>query len=178
MTEAQRALYARCRARVRRATIRSPAMSQLYEAHRCRELPTRTGSQLWMKATAGRSCSWLSGCGSTTAYPAIDVHAPDRLARRYAHQVLVQKSFLNARSAAQRRRSCSRSKGDAEMSGPRSWSVEARSPSRRTAGLSGTDGRSFGYHYVSRSEGGGVARFEVVEDEARIVGSSRMDRPG
>ena len=46
---------------------------------------------------------------------------------------------------------------------------QARSPSRRTVRFCQCTTRSFGYRYVSRSEGGGVARFDVVEDEARIV---------
>jgi site-specific DNA recombinase len=44
---------------------------------------------------------------------------------------------------------------------------------RRHAAQSGSvsalTGAPFGYRYVSRSQGGGVARFEVVESEAHIV---------
>ena len=44
---------------------------------------------------------------------------------------------------------------------------------RRHAAQSGSvsalTGAPFGYRYVSRTQGGGVARFEVVEEEAHIV---------
>jgi site-specific DNA recombinase len=110
------------------------------------------------------------------------VHAPDRLARRYAHQVLlidelrragVEIVFLN------------RPIGDTpeddlllQVQGviaeyERAKILERGRRGRRHAARSGSvsalTGAPFGYRYVSRSEGGGVARFEVVEEEARIV---------
>jgi hypothetical protein len=39
----------------------------------------------------------------------------------------------------------------------------------RSGSVSALTGAPFGYRYVSRTQGGGVARFEVVEDEAHIV---------
>jgi site-specific DNA recombinase len=39
----------------------------------------------------------------------------------------------------------------------------------RSGSVSALTGAPFGYRYVSRNEGGGIARFEVVEEEARIV---------
>jgi len=110
------------------------------------------------------------------------VHAPDRLARRYAHQALlidelrragVEIVFLN------------RPIGDTpeddlllQVQGviaeyERAKILERGRRGRRHAARSGSvcalTGAPFGYRYVSRSEGGGVARFDVVEEEARIV---------
>lgn len=110
------------------------------------------------------------------------VHAPDRLARRYAHQALlidelrragVDIVFLN------------RPIGDTpeddlllQVQGviaeyERAKILERGRRGRRHAARSGSvsalTGAPFGYRYVNRSDGGGVARFEVVEEEARIV---------
>jgi site-specific DNA recombinase len=41
----------------------------------------------------------------------------------------------------------------------------------RSGAVSALTGAPFGYRYISCSQGGGVARFEVVDDEARIVRS-------
>jgi hypothetical protein len=54
---------------------------------------------------------------------------------------------------------------------------------RRHAAQSGSvsalTGAPFGYRYVSRSQGGGVARFEVVEEEAQNRATHLcLDRPG
>ena len=48
-------------------------------------------------------------------------------------------------------------------------SRRGRRHAARSGSVSALTGAPFGYRYVSRSEGGGVARFDVVEDEARIV---------
>ncbi len=110
------------------------------------------------------------------------VHAPDRLARRYAHQALlidelrragVEIVFLN------------RPIGDTpeddlllQVQGviaeyERAKILERGRRGRRHAARSGSvsalTGAPFGYRYVGRNEGGGVARFEIVEEEARIV---------
>jgi site-specific DNA recombinase len=110
------------------------------------------------------------------------VHAPDRLARRYAHQALiidklhragVEIIFLN------------RPIGDTaeddlllqvqgviaeyERAKILERSRRGRRHAARCGSVSALTGAPFGYRYVSRTEGGGVARFEVVEEEARIV---------
>src|SRR5450432_1604467 len=112
----------------------------------------------------------------------IYVHAPDRLARRYAHQALlidelrrvgVEIVFLN------------RPIGDTpeddlllQVQGviaeyERAKILERGRRGRRHAARSGSvsalTGAPFGYRYVSRSEGGGVARFEVVDEESHVV---------
>ena len=48
-------------------------------------------------------------------------------------------------------------------------SRRGRRHAARSGSVSALTGAPFGYRYVSRIEGGGVARFEVVEAEAHIV---------
>ena len=100
MTEGQCALYARVSSESRRATIRSPARSQRYERIAAENFQLEpdhsfvdegySGSILSSGpgAAAGRSCR--------RPYQRIYVHAPDRLARRYAHQVLLIDEFRRA----------------------------------------------------------------------------------
>src|SRR6202162_1142973 len=112
----------------------------------------------------------------------IHVHAPDRLARRYAYQVLLVEEFR--RSGAEvvfLNRSIGGSAEDdllLQVQGviaeyERAKILERGRRGRRHAAQSGSvsalTGAPFGYRYVSRTQGGGVARFEVVEDEAHIV---------
>jgi site-specific DNA recombinase len=112
----------------------------------------------------------------------IYVHAPDRLARRYAHQVLLIDEFRRAGAEVVflNRPIGGTAEDDLllQVQGviaeyERAKILERSRRGRRHAARSGSvsalTGAPFGYHYVSRSEGGGVARFEVVEDEARIV---------
>src|ERR1700724_3812950 len=114
----------------------------------------------------------------------IYVHAPDRLARRHAHQVLLIEEFR--RSGAEivfLNRAISRTAEDElllQVQGiiaeyERTKILERARRGRRHAARSGSvsalTSAPFGYRYISCSQGGGVARFEVVEDEARIVRS-------
>jgi len=108
------------------------------------------------------------------------VHSPDRLARRYAHQALlvdelrragVDIVFLN--------RPIGETPEDdlllqaqgviAERAKILERGRRGRRHAARSGSVSALTGAPFGYRYVSRTEGGGVARFEVVEEEARIV---------
>lgn len=112
----------------------------------------------------------------------IYVHAPDRLARRYAHQVLLIDEFRRAGAEVVflNRPIGGTAEDDLllQVQGviaeyERAKILERSRRGRRHAARSGSvsalTGAPFGYRYVSRSEGGGVARFDVVEDEARIV---------
>lgn len=114
----------------------------------------------------------------------IYVHAPDRLARRHAHQALLIEEFR--RSGAEivfLNRAISRTAEDElllQVQGiiaeyERTKILERARRGRRHAARSGSvsalTSAPFGYRYISCSQGGGVARFEVVEDEARIVRS-------
>jgi site-specific DNA recombinase len=112
----------------------------------------------------------------------IYVHAPDRLARRYAHQVLLVDEFRRAGAEVVflNRAIGGTAEDDLllQVQGviaeyERAKILERSRRGRRHAARSGSvsalTGAPFGYRYVSRVQGGGVARFEVVEDEAHIV---------
>ena len=112
----------------------------------------------------------------------IYVHAPDRLARRYAHQVLLIDEFRRAGAEVVflNRPIGGTAEDDLllQVQGviaeyERAKILERGRRGRRHAAQSGSvsalTGAPFGYRYVSRTQGGGVARFEVVESEAPIV---------
>jgi site-specific DNA recombinase len=110
------------------------------------------------------------------------VHSPDRLARKYAYQVLlidelqragVEVIFLN--------RELGRSPEDdllLQVQGmvaeyERAKILERSRRGKRHAAQTGEvsvlSTAPYGYHYVRKQDGGGVARFEVVLHEARVV---------
>ena len=110
------------------------------------------------------------------------VQCPDRLARNYAHQVLlledltqagVEVIFLN--------RPLGQTAEDqllVQVQGviaeyERAKFLERSRRGKRHAAQSGTVGilghAPYGYRYISKQEGGGTARFEVLLEEARVV---------
>src|SRR2546427_776755 len=110
------------------------------------------------------------------------VHSPDRLARRYAYQVLlvdeirrsgVEVIFLN--------RELSQTPEDdllLQVQGviaeyERAKIIERNRRGRRHAAQSGSvnvlSGAPLGYRYVSKHEGGGQAQYEIDIEEARVV---------
>ncbi|MDA8185108.1 MAG: recombinase family protein [Actinomycetota bacterium] len=110
------------------------------------------------------------------------VHSPDRLARKYAYQVLlleelrragVEVVFLN--------RELGRTPEDdllLQVQGmvaeyERAKILERSRRGKRHAAKEGVVSvlscAPYGYRYVSKQDGGGQARFEVVLDEARVV---------
>ena len=110
------------------------------------------------------------------------VHSPDRLARRYAYQVLLIEEFCRAGvEVVFLNRPIGGSAEDdllLQVQGmiaeyERAKILERSRRGRRHAARSGLVSAlcaaPFGYRYVTRAIGGGVARFEVIEDEARIV---------
>jgi site-specific DNA recombinase len=112
----------------------------------------------------------------------IYIHAPDRLARRYAHQVLLVDEFHRAGAEVVflNRPIGGTAEDDLllQVQGviaeyERAKILERGRRGRRHAAQSGSvsalTGAPFGYRYVSRTQGGGVARFEVVEEEAQVV---------
>ena len=112
----------------------------------------------------------------------IYVHAPDRLARRYAHQVLLIDEFRRAGAEVVflNRPIGGTAEDDLllQVQGviaeyERAKILERGRRGRRHAAQSGSvsalTGAPFGYRYVSRTQGGGLARFEVVEAEAHVV---------
>jgi site-specific DNA recombinase len=110
------------------------------------------------------------------------VHSPDRLARRYAHQALlvdelrragVDIVFLNRPIGETPEDDLLLQVQGVIAEYERAKILERGRRGRRHAARSGSvsalTGAPFGYRYVSRNEEGGVARFVVVEEEARIV---------
>ena len=110
------------------------------------------------------------------------VLAPDRLARRYAHQALLMEEFRRAGAEVVfLNRPISGTAEDdllLQMQGviaeyERAKILERGRRGRRHAARSGLVSAfttaPFGYRYVPKDQGGGVARFEVIPDEARFV---------
>src|SRR5215813_7600396 len=110
------------------------------------------------------------------------VHSPDRLARKYAYQVLlidefqrlgIEVVFLN--------RALSQSPEDElllQVQGMVAEYERAKILERSRRGkrhgaqvgmVSVLGGAPYGYRYVMKDEGGGAARFEIMLDEARVV---------
>src|SRR3954454_3029565 len=112
----------------------------------------------------------------------IYVHSPDRLARRYAYQVLLIDEFRRARvEVVFLNRSIGLSPEDdllLQVQGmvpeyERAKILERSRRGKRHAARQGAvsvlSGAPYGYRYVGKRDGGGVARYEILEDEARIV---------
>ena len=110
------------------------------------------------------------------------VHSPDRLARKYAYQVLlldelkrcgVEVVFLN------RQIGCSPEEdlllqvqgmvAEYERAKILERSRRGKLHAARRGSLNVLGGAPYGYRYIGRREGGGEASYQVVEDEARVV---------
>src|SRR5215471_7121298 len=110
------------------------------------------------------------------------VHSPDRLARKYAYQVLlidefqrmgIEVVFLN--------RELSQSPEDELLLQVQGMVAEyerakilerSRRGKRHAAHVGSVNvlcGAPYGYRYVSKQEGGGSARYDILEEEARVV---------
>jgi site-specific DNA recombinase len=110
------------------------------------------------------------------------VHSPDRLARKYAYQVLlidefqrlgIEVVFLN--------RELSRSPEDElllQVQGmvaeyERAKILERSRRGKRHAAHVGNvtvmSGAPYGYRYMNKHQGGGSARYDIIEEEARVV---------
>src|SRR5215212_4551814 len=119
------------------------------------------------------------------AFSAVDVvyvHAPDRLARSYAHQVLLLEEFSRAGAQVV---FLNRPIGDtpedslllqlqgmfAEYERAKVLERSRRGKRHRaqTGAVSVLSRAPFGYRYITREAGGGAARYEIDEDAARIV---------
>ena len=112
----------------------------------------------------------------------IYVHAPDRLARRYAHQVLLMEEFRRAGAEVVflNRPIGGTAEDDLllqiqgviaeyERAGLLERSRRGRRHAARAGLVSAFTTAPFGYRYVTKDQGGGVARFEVVAEEAATV---------
>lgn len=119
---------------------------------------------------------------SLSALDVLYVHAPDRLARSYAHQVLLIEEFARAGTQVV---FLNRPIGDSpednlllQLQGMFSEYERAKmlerscrgKRHRAQAGAVSTLSRApYGYRYVTREAGGGTARFDVDEDAASVV---------
>jgi site-specific DNA recombinase len=110
------------------------------------------------------------------------VHAPDRLARSYAHQAVLVEEFARAGTEVVfLNRPIGRSPEDdllLQLQGMFAEYERARMLERSRRGkrhlaragvVSVLTRAPYGYRYVGRDAGNGVARFEVVEDKAEVV---------
>src|SRR2546425_3390121 len=110
------------------------------------------------------------------------VHCPDRLARNYAHQVLLLEEFVHAGVEVNfLNREVGQTPEDQlllQVQGmiaeyERAKILERSRRGKRHAAQVGAvsvlSGAPYGYRYVSKHEGDGEARFEVLLEEARVV---------
>jgi site-specific DNA recombinase len=110
------------------------------------------------------------------------VHSPDRLARKYAYQVLLVDEFRRAGiEGIFLNRALGQSPEDdllLQVQGmiaeyERAKIIERHRRGKRHAARAGVvnvlSGAPYGYRYVTKYAGGGQARYESISDEARLV---------
>src|SRR5438128_6467075 len=110
------------------------------------------------------------------------VHSPDRLARKYAYQVLLVEEFRRAGvEVIFLNRALGQSPEDdllLQVQGmiaeyERAKIIERHRRGKRHAARTGVvnvlSGAPYGYRYVTKYEGGGQARYEILPDEARVI---------
>src|SRR5918993_3504038 len=110
------------------------------------------------------------------------VHSPDRLARRYAYQVLLideirragaEIVFLNRPIGLSPEDDLLLQVQGMVAEYERAKILERSRRGKRHAARQGAVSvlscAPYGYRYVGKRDGGGVARYEILEDEARIV---------
>jgi site-specific DNA recombinase len=110
------------------------------------------------------------------------IHSPDRLARKYAYQVLLVDEFRRAGvEVIFLNRALGQSPEDdllLQVQGmiaeyERAKIIERPRRGKRHAAQAGVvnvlSGAPYGYRYVAKYAGGGRARYEIVPDEARLV---------
>jgi site-specific DNA recombinase len=110
------------------------------------------------------------------------VHCPDRLARNYAHQVLLLEEFLRAGvEVIFLNREVGQTPEDQlllQVQGMIAEYERAKILERSRRGkrhgaqvgkVSVLSGAPYGYRYISKQEGDGEARFEIVWEEAQVV---------
>src|SRR6266481_4448484 len=110
------------------------------------------------------------------------VHSPDRLARKYAYQVLLVEEFRRAGvEVIFLNRALGQSPEDdllLQVQGmiaeyERAKIIERHRRGKRHAARAGgvnvLSGAPYGYRYVSKYAGGGQARYDIIPEEARVV---------
>ena len=124
----------------------------------------------------------LRDLAASGALDQVYVHSPDRLARRYAYQVLlvdelrragVEIVFLNRRIGASPEDDLLLQVQGMVAEYERAKILERSRRGKRHAARRGSvnvlGGAPYGYRYVAKHDGGGVARYEVVEEQAQVV---------
>jgi site-specific DNA recombinase len=124
----------------------------------------------------------LRDCIAAGAVDRLYVHSPDRLARKYAYQVLLVDEFQRASVEVMfLNRELGRSPEDdllLQVQGmmaeyERAKIVERHRRGKLHAARAGAvnvlGGAPYGYRYISKHEGGGQARYEMLPEEARVV---------
>jgi len=124
----------------------------------------------------------LRDAAATGAVDRLYVHSPDRLARKYAYQVLLVDEFQRCgMELVFLNRELGRSPEDdllLQVQGmvaeyERAKILERSRRGKRHAAQAGSlsvlSGAPYGYRYVRVTEGGGQARYEPVPEQARVV---------
>src|SRR3954449_13447837 len=124
----------------------------------------------------------LRDAAAAGALDRVYVHAPDRLARRYAYQVLlvdelrragVEIVFLNRAIGLSPEDDLLLQVQGMVAEYERAKILERSRRGKRHAAREGAvsvlSGAPYGYRYVSKHDGGGVARYEIIEEQAQVV---------
>ena len=115
------------------------------------------------------------------------VHSPDRLARKYAYQVLlveefqrlgVEIVFLNRPLGQSPEDDLLLQVQGMRVEYERAKIIERHRRGKLHAAQAGSanvlSDAPYGYHYVTKHKGGGQARYDIVPDEARVVRQSSL----
>jgi site-specific DNA recombinase len=124
----------------------------------------------------------LRNLAATGALDRLYVHSPDRLARKYAYQVLlvdeldrcgVEIVFLNhPRGKTAEEELLLQVQGmvaEYERAKILNRSRRGKLHAARQGSVNVLSGAPYGYRYISAREGGGEARYDVILEEARVV---------
>ena len=124
----------------------------------------------------------LRDCVALQGIDQLYVHSPDRLARKYAYQVLIIDEFQRAGvDIIFLNRNLGQSPEDdllLQVQGmiaeyERAKIMERSRRGKRYAAKNGQisvlSGAPYGYRYISKQEGDGQANYDIIPDEARIV---------
>src|SRR3954452_10485200 len=139
---------------------------------------TATVAPRW-RGRRSSSCATLRrGAGRDRVY----VSSPDRLARRYAYQVLlvdelqragVEIVFLNRPIGTSAEDDLLLQVQGMVAEYERAQILERSRRGKRHAALAGSVNvlvaAPYGYRYVRKQDGGGVARYEIIEEQAQVV---------
>ena len=124
----------------------------------------------------------LRDLAAAGALDRVYVHSPDRLARRYAYQVLltdelhragVEIVFLNRPIGVSAEDDLllqvQGMVAEYERAQIQERSRRGKLHAARKGSVNVLGAAPYGYRYVSKHDGGGVARYEIIEDEAEVV---------